>query len=52
MNVAEKVVLDCNQVRMLLLYEFQKQSATGLAVDIICGMRGPASYDTAMVSEL
>ncbi|VDP49104.1 unnamed protein product [Heligmosomoides polygyrus] len=31
--MAEKIVLDCKQVRLLLLYEFKKQSSARAAVN-------------------
>ncbi|VDP00691.1 unnamed protein product [Heligmosomoides polygyrus] len=49
--MTEKMVLDCKQVRLLLLYEFKKQSSTRVVMDHICGTMGPTtvSYDTAKV---
>ncbi|VDO19701.1 unnamed protein product [Heligmosomoides polygyrus] len=50
--MAEKTVLDCSccqQVRLLLLHEFNKQISASIAVDNICGTIGPTavSYHTA-----
>ncbi|VDP21400.1 unnamed protein product [Heligmosomoides polygyrus] len=47
----EKFVLDCKQIRLLLPYEFKKQSSARVAEDYICGTVGPTtvSYDTAEV---
>ncbi|VDO70146.1 unnamed protein product [Heligmosomoides polygyrus] len=41
MTVAEKIVLDCEQVRLLLLYEFKKQSPARVKLDNRCGTMGP-----------
>ncbi|VDP42558.1 unnamed protein product [Heligmosomoides polygyrus] len=52
--MAEKIVLDCKGLRLLLLlllYEFKKQNSARSVVDSICGTMSPttASYDTAKV---
>ncbi|VDO83273.1 unnamed protein product [Heligmosomoides polygyrus] len=50
-TTAEEIVLDCRQVRLLLLDEFKKQSSARAAMDNACGTMGPTivSYDTAKV---
>ncbi|VDO79647.1 unnamed protein product [Heligmosomoides polygyrus] len=51
LSKTEEIVLDCKHVRLLLLYEFKKQSSAGVAADNICGTVGPVtvSYNTAKV---
>ncbi|VDP08753.1 unnamed protein product [Heligmosomoides polygyrus] len=48
---SEKIVFDCKQVRLLLLYVSKKQSSAGAAVENMCGTMGPhtVSCDTAKV---